>query len=183
MVAYVYNLALGRQRQDCCKVKTSLVYKVSSRSTRAMSRDPVSKTNKNVLYYKINLLKVYYGQWHVEHSKCWATTTSNNLHHLKGKPRPRNSCFLFCLFLSSATSVPMCSLSMELSILGILSLSFSPLLEPRTSLARDQIQGHVHVGKLTIELHPALDNTSGILQFVTIRAWILSLSTQFYRFI
>ena len=41
--------ALGRQRQaDLYKFKASLVYKVSSRKTRAVTqRNPVSKINKN----------------------------------------------------------------------------------------------------------------------------------------
>ena len=36
--------ALGRQRQeDCCKFEASLVYRVSSKTTRTVQRDPVSK--------------------------------------------------------------------------------------------------------------------------------------------
>lgn len=57
-VVYVYNLALGRQRQDCCKVKASLGYEVSSGPTRPIERDLASKNSKNVLHYKINLREV-----------------------------------------------------------------------------------------------------------------------------
>jgi hypothetical protein len=40
--------ALGRQRQaDLCEFKASLVYTVSSRSTRATQRNPVSNKNKS----------------------------------------------------------------------------------------------------------------------------------------
>ena len=41
-------LALGKQRQvDLCKVKTSLVYTESSRTSEATQRNPISKTQPN----------------------------------------------------------------------------------------------------------------------------------------
>ena len=38
---------LGRQRQeDLCEVKANLVYKVSSRTAKAIQRNPISKTRR-----------------------------------------------------------------------------------------------------------------------------------------
>ena len=47
MVVHAFNPVLKRQRQaDLCEFKASLLHGVSSRTTRAVQRNPVWKTNK-----------------------------------------------------------------------------------------------------------------------------------------
>jgi hypothetical protein len=51
--------ALGRQRQGISEFEASLVYKVSSRTARAIRRNPVSKTNKQTNKQTNKHLKTY----------------------------------------------------------------------------------------------------------------------------
>jgi hypothetical protein len=73
---------LGGRGRQICEFKASLVYKVSSRTARAIQRNPVSKTNKQTNKKKkkkrkekkynleqnhtpkIKNLKVYWAWWH-----------------------------------------------------------------------------------------------------------------------
>jgi hypothetical protein len=52
--------ALGRQRHAISEFETSLVYRVNSRTARAIQRNPVSKKKKKkkIIFLKIYLLYV-----------------------------------------------------------------------------------------------------------------------------
>lgn len=49
VMAHAFNLALGRQRQeDVCEFEASLIYRASSRTSRATQRDLVSKQQQTI---------------------------------------------------------------------------------------------------------------------------------------
>ena len=55
-------LALGRQRQGISEFEASLVYKVSSRTARAIQRNPISK-NKKILKKKKKRKEKFFMSW------------------------------------------------------------------------------------------------------------------------